>query len=220
MLFRSRQKPTLLRQVRRLIWPTASLTRSARYVWLRLFRLKASPHSIAVGCAAGVFASITPLIGFQMLMAGVIALLLRGSMAAAMLATFVGNPLTWPVFWALTYGAGLLLVGGPAVAAGLPQSADQVWPVVYTMLIGSIPVGLAAAAASYALMFRAAEVWQSEQTCGANVSRGFGQASLSLLQPDRISAAAGTAVHAAWRLCLKLQQFTKFGQLEPAWRLW
>lgn len=167
-----------------------------------------------------MFASITPLIGFQMLMAGVIALLLRGSIAAAMLATFIGNPLTWPIFWALTYGAGLLLVGGPAVAAGLPQSADQVWPVVYTMLIGSIPVGLAAAAASYALMFRAAEVWQSEQTRGANVSRGFGQGSLTWMQPDRISPAVDTAVREAWLRGQKLRQAVKLGQLEPAWRLW
>lgn len=155
MLFGRRETPPLRERLKRLLWPRTSFVRSARYVWKRLFRLNASPHKIGVGVAAGVFASITPLIGVQMMMAGVLAVILRGSVAAAMLATFVGNPVTWPLFWAATYGAGTLVLGGEAVASSLATGAPQHWQIVYTMLIGSIPVGLLAAALSYRVTVRA-----------------------------------------------------------------
>lgn len=54
--------------------------RSTRGLWYKqlirkcfpahqLKRLRASPHEVALGCAVGVFISITPLLGAQMLLA-------------------------------------------------------------------------------------------------------------------------------------------------------
>jgi uncharacterized protein len=162
MLFKSRHKPTLQQRVLLMLWPRNSWSRSARYIGKRMLRVKASPHKIAVGCAAGVFASITPLIGIQMVMAGAIALILRGSIAAAMLATFLGNPLSWPLIWGATYGLGSLILGHPgaAAAAALAPGRDPIWPVVYTMLIGSIPIGLASAAVSYGVVARTVDAVQ------------------------------------------------------------
>ena len=77
----------------------------------RLSRLRASPHEIALGCAAGAFASITPLLGVQTLLAVALAVLLRASIPAAVVGTFVGNPLSWPFIWASTYAMGLQIIG-------------------------------------------------------------------------------------------------------------
>jgi uncharacterized protein len=160
MLFKSRHRPTVLQRARLLLWPRVSFVRSARYTMKRIMRLKASPHAIAVGCAAGVFASITPLIGVQMVMAGAIALILRGSIAAAMLATLFGNPLSWPVIWWATYALGSAMIGQPgsAQAADFSHGADQIWPILYPMLLGSVPIGLASAAVSYGIVARTVEI--------------------------------------------------------------
>jgi uncharacterized protein len=174
MLFRSRHIPTLAERLRLLAWPRVSWSRSVRYVLKRMLRVKASPHKIAVGCAAGVFASITPLIGVQMVMAGALALILRGSIAAAMLGTFFGNPLSWPLIWGATYALGSFMLGapGPAEAASpLAHGADTVWPIVYTMLIGSIPIGLASAAVSYGVVAQVAGAVQQGHAVGFDAMR-------------------------------------------------
>jgi uncharacterized protein len=164
MLFASRDVPSLARRVRLLVWPRVSFARSARYAIKRTLRVKASPHKIAIGCAAGVFASITPLIGVQMAMAALIAVILRGSLVAAMLATFVGNPLSWPIIWGATYMLGVAILGnfGAAEAASLTPGSDPVWPILYPMLIGSIPIGLAVAALSYGIVARSVELAQRD----------------------------------------------------------
>ncbi|MGC2397618.1 MAG: DUF2062 domain-containing protein, partial [Rhodomicrobium sp.] len=82
MLFKRRKQLSLAERLRNLIWPARSFERSFRYMILRLWRIKASPHSIALGCAAGVFAIFTPFLGCQMLLAAVLALMFRGSVMA------------------------------------------------------------------------------------------------------------------------------------------
>lgn len=164
MLFASRDVPSLARRVRLMVWPRVSFARSARYAIKRTLRVKASPHKIAIGCAAGVFASITPLVGVQMAMAALIAVILRGSLVAAMLATFVGNPLSWPIIWGATYMLGIAILGnfGAAEAASLTPGSDPFWPILYPMLIGSIPIGLAVAALSYGIVARSVALAQRE----------------------------------------------------------
>ena len=48
------------------------LGRRLAYVYRRLMRVRATPHEVALGCAAGIFAAFTPFLGFQMLLAGVL----------------------------------------------------------------------------------------------------------------------------------------------------
>ena len=165
MLFKSRQLPTLKQRLRLLAWPRVSWVRSARYIVKRMLRVKASPHKIAIGCAAGVFASITPLVGVQMVMAGAIALILRGSIAAAMIATLFGNPLSWPLIWGATYALGSAMIGHPgaAEAAALVHGSDPVWAILFAMLVGSIPIGLVSAAVSYGIVARLAAAVQQQQ---------------------------------------------------------
>jgi uncharacterized protein (DUF2062 family) len=180
MLFGRRKAEPWVVRVRMLLWPRRSWSRSLRYAQLRLGRLPASPHAIALGIAIGVFAAFQPILGFQMLFAGVVAWLLRASVGAALLGTFIGSPLTWPFMWLASYHLGALIVGaghqatldelcsaliglsalaspqgsGPAGAA----SETLVRQVLYPLAVGAVPAGLLAAGAFYAMVSRAVKL--------------------------------------------------------------
>lgn len=167
MLFRRREAESFLGRMRVHLWPRRSWSRSSRYVVYRLRRLTDSPHAVAVGFAAGVFSAITPFLGTHMIMAALIAWAIGGSIVAALLGTFVGNPLTYPVFWYSTYEVGNLMLGGNVakqridLSDGIFQSSlEHLWPILKPMSLGSIPVGLALAALSYVLVKPMVEAYQ------------------------------------------------------------
>lgn len=167
MLFRRREAESFLGRMRVHLWPRRSWSRSSRYVVYRLRRLTDSPHAVAVGFAAGVFSAVTPFLGTHMIMAALIAWAIGGSIVAALLGTFVGNPLTYPVFWYSTYEVGNLMLGGNAekrpidLSDGIFQSSlEKLWPILKPMSLGSIPVGLALAALGYVLVKPMVEAYQ------------------------------------------------------------
>ena len=67
---------------------------------------KPRPHSIALGCAVGVFAVFTPFLGLQMMLGAMLALALRGSVVASAVGSFAGNPLTCSIIWVSTFTVG------------------------------------------------------------------------------------------------------------------
>ncbi|MEM7216478.1 MAG: DUF2062 domain-containing protein [Pseudomonadota bacterium] len=145
-----------------MLWPRRSWVRSAKYVSKRILRLTASPHAIAAGVAAGVFASFTPFVGLHFLIAFGAAYIVAGNFLAAASGTFFGNPITFPVIWTSTYKLGNFILSGEALdseADELNDLAEVDWmemgfsgiwdrivgiwePVVKPMLIGSIPLGV------------------------------------------------------------------------------
>ena len=154
------------------------------YFWRRILRVRATPHEVALGCAAGVFAACTPFLGFQMALAIALAYLLRVSVPAALLGTFVGNPLSWPAIWTASYVAGVWVLGNdPAYAtehltAGanalgatlLAPTSDVInlavvnlSPIMAPMAIGGLVVGLIAATFSYYPTRRAVRVFQKRR---------------------------------------------------------
>jgi uncharacterized protein (DUF2062 family) len=167
MLFRRRTPETLTERVRVCLWPRVSWRRSARYFLKRTLRLSGSPYAVAMGCAAGAFASFTPFLGLHIVIAMTITWLLRGNLLAAALGTFVGNPLSFPFIWAGTYEVGhFIRHGGSSPApdllthSSLVKSFDQLLPLVEPMLIGAIPLGLAAGAIMYFIVYRAVLVYR------------------------------------------------------------
>jgi hypothetical protein len=170
MLFKRRKPAGFLERLRVGLWPRRSFSRSIRYILLRLKRLRSSPHRIAVGAAAGVFAVFTPFLGVQLIIAGIISVALRGSVLASLLSSFVGNPLTYPIIWFATFNLGEALLGAQTslrivdlqskagafrdgVFAGSPErvaaALESLWPIFKPMVIGSLPLGCFAAAATY-----------------------------------------------------------------------
>jgi len=165
MLFRRREAESFLERLRVHLWPRRSWSRSTRYVVHRVRRLSATPHAVALGFAAGVFVSATPFIGVHMLMSALLAWIIGGSIVAAVLGTFVGNPLTYPLFWVSTFEVGSLMLGGGADKVRLDLSenifqTDQLWPFLKPMTLGALPVGLVLGALSYALVRPAVNAYQ------------------------------------------------------------
>lgn len=110
-MFKRRMKRSWLRLVADSVYPRGGWARAASYIAHRLQRLPDTPAKIARGIAAGVFVSFTPFFGFHFLMAAIVNLVVRGNLLAALLATFVGNPLTFPLIATLCLEIGNLLLG-------------------------------------------------------------------------------------------------------------
>lgn len=96
MVFKRRDRRSILQTALGWLWPRGGWKRALQYLRHRLVRLPDQPHRIARGVAAGVFISFTPFFGLHMLGAAAIAWAMRGNVIAALLATFVGNPLSYP----------------------------------------------------------------------------------------------------------------------------
>lgn len=101
-----RDLPGLVKRVKHFIWPKKGFIRAWKYLAVRLSRMKASPHAIAAGFAAGAASSFTPLLGLHILLGFAIAFVTRGSMIATVLGTAIGNPVTFPLFFSTTYWVG------------------------------------------------------------------------------------------------------------------
>ena len=149
-----------------------------------------------MGVALGAFIAFTPLIGLQMLLAGLFATLAGASRKAAMLTVWISNPLTMGPIFAVTYYLGTWLgspvsssmtVQGP-IQAGTYQggqassnamSLDTVLHggagMLLPMLLGGAVIGLIAAVAAYVLTHRGVSAYQIAATGrarGKQVSMG------------------------------------------------
>ena len=165
MLFKRREAESWLERLRVSLWPRRSWARSTRYVVHRVRRLSATPHAVALGFAAGVFVSATPFAGFHMVLSATVAWIIGGSIVAALLGTFIGNPLTYPLFWVGSYEVGSWMLGKGETPVNLDLSnaifhADQLWPLLKPMTLGAIPIGLVLGAVSYALVRPAVNAYQ------------------------------------------------------------
>ena len=76
-------------------------------------RLPDTPQKISRGIWAGVFICFTPLFGLHFVFAAIIARLMRGNIFAALMATFFGNPLTFPPIGFLSISLGSWMLGLP-----------------------------------------------------------------------------------------------------------
>ena len=155
MLFKRRKQPDLGERLRLALWPRRSIGRSLRYFGKRVLRLRATPHAIASGFACGVFAAFIPILGVHIAVALAIAWLIGGNIAAAVIGTTIGNPLVLPLIWAATFETGRFVMTGSLEGAQLPHHLGGMlrhldlavlWqPLIEPMLIGAVPLGLAAA---------------------------------------------------------------------------
>jgi len=151
MLFRRRKTESLGERVRLWLWPRRSFSRSLQYFSKRILRLNGSPHAVAAGVAAGVFASFFPL-GLHFVIAAVACWLIAGNLVAALLVSAIGgNPLTVPLLWGASWETGRLVLQG-RMDGGPPRhlhsmlhnlSFSELWkPVLEPLTIGAVLLGL------------------------------------------------------------------------------
>jgi hypothetical protein len=179
MLFRRRNPLSPVKRLRHALWPTNGWKRSTRYLTKRVLRLSASPHAVAAGFAAGVFASFTPFVGFHFLISFVVAFAIGGNLLAAAFGTAVGNPFTFPFIWLSSYKVGNLMLGlerheipGHEIAASLArQPLDAIFPLIRPILIGGLPLGLMFGSAAYLIVLWAVNAYQQSRRRRLGVRR-------------------------------------------------
>ncbi|WP_313796467.1 DUF2062 domain-containing protein [Falsirhodobacter algicola] len=176
-MFKRRTPRSLSGWARELIYPRGGFRRAVRYVLHRMRRLPDQPERVARGFAAGVFISFTPFFGLHFLGAIAIAWAIRGNILAALLGTFIGNPVTTPFIAITSVGLGHWMLGMPG-ALDLPEighafarAGTQLWlntsaiftprqmhwdrlvmffrEIYFPYMIGGIVPGLVAGAAFY-----------------------------------------------------------------------
>ena len=118
MVFKRRDSRHWVTVVAHWFYPRGGWGRAIQYIRHRLHRLPGTPESIARGIFAGAFTVFTPFYGMHFVVAIIIAKLVRGNIIAALLATFLGNPLTYLPIALASIHTGYFLLGREARGVG------------------------------------------------------------------------------------------------------
>lgn len=175
MLFKRRDRASRMEIVRISLWPRRSWARSVNYIMLRVNRLSGSAHTIALGCAAGMFVSCMPIMGFHFLAAAAVSYVIGGNLLASALGTFFGNPLTFPFIWASAYKFGHWILGNEAgefrvsdlldtFSNGIFYALDNAYEVyIKPMMVGGIPLGFVCGFFGYIIIRKIVEKYQNRR---------------------------------------------------------
>lgn len=86
-------------------------SRRLKLTYLKMLRINDPPERIARGAAIGVCMGILPTFGAGLILAFVLALVLKANKGAAVLGSFIMNPLTSAFFWSGSLILGSLITG-------------------------------------------------------------------------------------------------------------
>lgn len=160
-MFLRRRKLNPIEKAREFFWPSAGWHRSTRYVFHRVARIPGSSYSIAAGFACGAAISMTPFVGLHFVISAIVAYFMRANILASAIGTAVGNPWTFPFIWVWIYNSGAWILGSGHTNAenvdfvdifahsmeallrfDIPFLVETSAPVLWPMLIGSLPTAL------------------------------------------------------------------------------
>ena len=144
------------------------LLRAVRLHRLRRVRLPSTPHRIALGVGLGMLIGSIPLIPSQMLLAGVVAWLLRASPTAAVIATLYSNPVTFGPLYAIFFAIGSFLLPNMHVAlpddlANLTSLLAMGWDVYLVLCAGGVVFGAVAGVLAYVAAYRMVAAYQQRR---------------------------------------------------------
>ena len=144
-----------------------------------LIKSRSSPREIAGGFAIGVFISFTPTIGLQVVLAVLLAGLLKLHQPAAVSGALVTNPFTFPIIFTFNYWLGNLFLSGPSISIVSRRLVDltsqlaklKLWNITEQLaavsqlgsaifaplLLGSFLAGIFSAVLSYFIVIRLME---------------------------------------------------------------
>ncbi|SBV95691.1 conserved membrane hypothetical protein [uncultured delta proteobacterium] len=141
------------------------LKRFIRYWYLRLVRIQATPHNIAMGLAAGVFVGLLPVLPFQTIIAVALAFVVRGSKIAAALGTWISNPLNWVPVYMLFYYVGKAVVPfdvppfNPSQLE-MTEMLEMGWKFFAVMMVGGLVVATPSSIVSYFIAFKGVQAYR------------------------------------------------------------
>ncbi len=83
--------------------------RLTKLYYLKILRINDPPEKIALGAGIGAFIGFMPTVGTAMLFSVLFAHLFKANKAAAILGTFVMNPISSPIVWSASAALGSLI---------------------------------------------------------------------------------------------------------------
>lgn len=122
-----------MQTVTEFFYPRGGWRRALHYMRHRLSRLPDAPHRIARGIFAGIWVSFSPIFGFHFMLAALVAWAIRGNIIAALMGTFFGNPVTFPIIMGVSVELGNWMLGNPGgmpipqVVAAFARSSVELW---------------------------------------------------------------------------------------------
>ena len=125
-MFKRRDPRSTVQKARQIVWPSMGWRRMIVYLKNRVLRLSDTPRNIALGLAIGAGVSFSPVMFTHFIQGGIIALIMRANIPAALIGTAIGNPWTFPIIWwlSITLGAGLFRAFGLPAEANIPKDVD------------------------------------------------------------------------------------------------
>ena len=134
-----------------------------RRAYERFIRIRGDPKDISFGLALGIFLSISPLFGIQLIAAVFIAALLKWNKIAAATGTLISNPLTTPFIYPFAYYVGSSVMGTTTkghlviprdleTAGRMLEEAPQL---LLALTFGTVLIGLPLAVLGYFLSYAA-----------------------------------------------------------------
>ncbi|WP_027722739.1 DUF2062 domain-containing protein [Maridesulfovibrio zosterae] len=130
--------------------------RLLKLYYLKIMRINASPHFIAMGVACGVFGGCFPVIPglpLQTVIAVVAAFCTRSSKIAAAIATWISNPFNWLLFYYVQFKIGTFLL---PIELNFDPAKWQVsdfmqigWQGITVLIFGGFVLGIPLAVISY-----------------------------------------------------------------------
>jgi hypothetical protein len=146
-----------------------TLKQRIREIWQKLKHLNATPDQIAVGFSIGIFASFLPLNPSPIIVATVVAWLLKQNVIAAVSGATMAilkTPLV-PLIWLAEYRLGKLIlpVQHPLMLdhARLRDILQTGWDVYAAMFVGSILIATPITLLTYWVVKRLAERWARQK---------------------------------------------------------
>jgi uncharacterized protein (DUF2062 family) len=119
--------------------------------------MRGDPKQISFGLALGIFMGVSPLFGFQLILAVLIAEFLKWNKLAAATGTLISNPLTSPFIYAFAYYVGSKVTGTtgrnllvvPRDLATVGRMIEEAPGLLLALTIGTVLIGLPLAVAGY-----------------------------------------------------------------------
>jgi len=125
--------------------------------YLRVRSLQGDPHYVAMGMAVGVFVAFTPTIPFHTVLTIALAFIFKGSKPAALIGSWLNNPLTFPAFYYGSYKLGVFMLGRDIHMHFRYDSLKELmtlgWDVAVAMIAGGVLLGILPAVGAYFLTY-------------------------------------------------------------------
>jgi uncharacterized protein (DUF2062 family) len=128
------------------------------HIWVQMKALQGEPGYIAMGMAIGVFIGMTPTIPFHTVIAIALAIILKGSKAAAAIGVWISNPVTIPFLYYSAFKTGTLLLNKPVPFNIKFESIHELlslgFDVTAAMVAGGALLGILPAVFTYVITYR------------------------------------------------------------------